>query len=194
MDRYKSHEETARNHKPGLNNLLYSLSWVFMAIFGFFALINLYSVIGNIGNPEYGFGVDMILAILVSILLPGGSAFLIWRKKDNLRIEYDYTYTHIGGGKADLDVAKVMGNARRRLMTSLALSSVESAGKVTHPSFQRYLTMRDVKKHNWFVNRGAELYYFYFAKNGVKHVIVLELSDTMIERATQHLGRGIWQG
>ena len=184
----RSYEETARKYKQGANNFMYALCWVMLVISGFIAVIALQSAI----NFAEGFNINNIISIVVVVVF-GGTAFLLWRNKDNLRVEYDYTFTPIGGGKADLDVAKVLGNARRKLMTSLTLSTVESAGNVNHPSFQRFLTMKDVKKHNWFVNRGAELYYFYFTKNNVKHVIVLEISETMVERVKPGLGFGVWQ-
>ena len=51
-----------------------------------------------------------------------------------------------------------------------------------------------VKRHNWFVNREANLYFFYFQKKGLKHVIVLELTNEMIEmiRSKNYLPRGTW--
>jgi len=181
----KSFEETARKRNQGLNSLLYSLCWLSIVFFGIIAVFSFYSIMG-----ENGFN-WMALAI---VLVFGGSAFLIWRNKDKLRVEYDYTYTPIGGGKSDLDVAKVFGNSRRRLMTSLQLGTVESAGHVNHASFQRYITMRDVKKHNWFVNRDSDLYYFYFTKNSVKHVIILELSPEMVNCVRPNLNFNVWQG
>ena len=126
-------------------------------------------------------------SMAMGFLVFGGIAVLIWFKKDNLRIEYDYTFTN-----GDLDVGKVFGNARRKLMTSLSMKNVEACGPVTDPSFQRYITMRDVKKHNWFVNREAELYYFYFVKNSVKHIIVLETSREMIDMLRPYLNYGVW--
>ena len=50
------------------------------------------------------------------------------------------------------------------------------------------------KKHNWFVNRDAKLYYFYFQRKGVKHAIVLELTDEMIRmiRSKNYLPRDAW--
>ena len=51
-----------------------------------------------------------------------------------------------------------------------------------------------MKKHNWFLNREAKLYYFFFTKNSVKHLIIVELSDEMIKMCRQYLNYGIWQG
>ena len=96
-------------------------------------------------------------------------------------------------------MGKVFGNARRRLMTSLNMKNVETAGLVTHQSFQRFMNDSSVKKHNWFVNRDANLCYFYFVKENakkenVKHAIILELSDEMLAMAKPYLKFGVWQG
>ncbi|NLG24019.1 MAG: hypothetical protein GX558_01580 [Clostridiales bacterium] len=184
----RSYEETARKRNTALASLSYALSWVALVISGLIALIALSSLTSVLAG-----GAEGLIPTVITIAVFGGLAYLIWRNKDNLRVEYDYTFTPLGAGKADLDVAKVMGNSRRKLMTSLSLKSVESAGDVRHASFNRYLTMKDVKKHNWFVNRDAKLSYFYFVKNNVKHMIVLELSDEMIGRVKPFLGYSIWQ-
>ncbi len=176
MDNFR--EEVAFKRNRTLNMIAYYFCWVMLVVFGVTALLNL-SFIMN-GNFE--------LSLIISTVIFGALAFLIWRYKDELRIEYDYTFTN-----GDLDVGKVFGNSRRRLMTSLPIKNVEACGPVTDPSFQRYLTMKDVKKHNWFVNRDACLYYFYFVKNEVKHVIIVELSDEMIQMIRPYTGFGVWQ-
>ena len=174
---YNFREEVAAKRNRTLSNLMYGLAWVAMILSALVAMMFFSSVTS--GNFQ-------VLPI-VSFLVFGGIAVLIWFKKDNLRIEYDYTFTN-----GDLDVGKVFGNARRKLMTSLSMKNVEACGPVTDPSFQRYITMRDVKKHNWFVNREAELYYFYFVKNSVKHIIVLETSREMIDMLRPYLNYGVW--
>ncbi len=56
------------------------------------------------------------------------------------------------------------------------------------------LREKDVKRHNWFLNRDANLYYFYFIKKNVKHLAVVELTDEMIAlvRSKSYLNRGVW--
>ncbi len=176
MDNFR--EEVAAKHNRTLSNLAYAMAWVAMILSALVAMMFFSSI-----TTHFSVGT------IVGFLLFGGLAALIWFKKDNLRIEYDYTFTN-----GDLDVGKVFGNARRRLMTSLAMKNVEACGLVTDPSFQRYITMHDVKKHNWFVNRDAVLYYFYFVKNNVKHVIVLEISNDMAVMLRPYLPYGVWQG
>jgi hypothetical protein len=172
-------EEVAAKQNKTLDLLLYGLSWIVMILCAIIAMSNLYAIVGGYFQ----------LAPIIATLVCGGLAALIWFKKDELRVEYDYTFTN-----GDLDVGKVFGNSRRKLMTSLAMKNVESAGAVTDKSFQRFLNNKDVKKHNWFVNREAHLYYFYFTKNEVRHAIVLELSKDMITMIKPYLGFGVWQG
>ncbi|HIU46088.1 MAG TPA: hypothetical protein IAC59_02390 [Candidatus Fimadaptatus faecigallinarum] len=177
LDNFK--EEVIVKRNKGFNSLMYGLCWVFMVLFGLYALINLSALM----NGQFD------LFVIISFVLFGGLTYLIWRYKDNYRTEYEYTFTN-----GDLDVSKVLGNTRRKYLTSLPMKNVESAGRVTDQSFQRYITMKDVKKHNWFLNRDNNLCYFYFVKNSVKHIIVVEPSDEMVEMAKPYLNYGVWHG
>ncbi|MBQ8953653.1 MAG: hypothetical protein IJ048_06020 [Clostridia bacterium] len=183
MDNF--HEEVASKYNKTPSNILYALCWVAIVLFGILAMMGLSSLMS----------LQFSVPAVVYFVLFGGLAVLIWFKKDNLRVEYDYTFTN-----GDLDVGKVFGNARRRLMTSLNMKNVEMAGMVTHQSFQRFMNDNTVKKHNWFVNREANLSYFYFQKENakthqnLKHVIVLELSDEMLAMLKPYLKFGVWQG
>ena len=177
LDNFK--EEVIVKRNRGLNSLMYVMCWFFMIVFGLIGLMSLSALMGGNFNWQ----------VIVQLVIFGGMAYLIWRYKDNYRTEYEYTFTN-----GDLDVSKVLGNTRRMSLTSLPMKNVESAGRVTDPSFQRYITMKDVKKHNWFLNRGNNLCYFYFVKNSVKHVIVVEPSDEMVEMAKPYMGYGVWHG
>lgn len=177
MDNFREEVAVKRNRTG--NMILYGLSWVLIVLLGFLALMAFSAVMA----------MQFTVSNFIQLGVCGALAYLIWRKKDDLRVEYDYTFTN-----GDLDVGKVFGNSRRKLMTSLPVKNVEACGAVNHPSFQRYLTMKDCKKHNWFVNRDAQLYYFYFVKSEVKHCIVLELSDEMIAMLKPYLGFSVWQG
>lgn len=183
LDNFK--EEVIVKRNRGLNSLMYGISWVFIVIFGLYALLNFSAIMNGSLFTEGGFN---WISLVITVVF-GGLAYLLWRYKDNYRTEYEYTFTN-----GDLDVSKVLGNSRRKYLTSLPMKNVESAGRVTDPSFQRYATMKDVKKHNWFLNRESNLCYFYFVKNSVKHVIVIEPSDEMVEMAKPYLNYGVWHG
>ncbi|MBR0463364.1 MAG: hypothetical protein IJJ23_03155 [Clostridia bacterium] len=178
------HEEVATKQNKTFDNIAYAFVWISIVVFGIIGMMGLSSLMALQFN----------ISSIVTTLLFGGAAVLLFLKKDNLRIEYDYTFTN-----GDLDVGKVFGNSRRKLCTSLKIGNVEAAGMVTDPSFQKMLNDKAIKKHNWFVNREANLSYFYFVKKNdknenVKHCIVLELSDTMLDMVKPYLKFGVWQG
>ena len=53
-------------------------------------------------------------------------------------------------------------------------------GKVDSDAFRRYVNMPGIKRMNWFLNREAELYFFYFTKEQDKKMIVLEPSEELV--------------
>ena len=53
--------------------------------------------------------------------------------------------------------------------------------------------MPGIKRMNWFLNREAELYYFYFTKEQDKKMIILEPSEAMVEMIRVYLPRGTWR-
>jgi hypothetical protein len=176
-------EEVAVRRNAGMYNFLYMLAWVAMIVFALMAMIGLSGVMGMLTT---GFNIMPI----VMLVLFGGLAFLIFRYKDEMKSEYEYSFTN-----GDLDVSKVLNNTRRRYLTSLKMKEVEAAGPVTGAAFNRFISMPGVKKHNWFLNREAKLYFFYFVKSGVKHLMVVELSDEMVSlvKKPNYMNYGIWQ-
>ena len=184
MDNFK--EEIVVKRHSGAVNAAYYLAWVLLVISGIIGLLMLNFAISSIGNPEYGFQWQQ----LVIGVLFAGIAVLIWLKKDGLRVEYEYTFTN-----GVLDVSMVMNNSKRRYLMELPLKIVESCGSVNHPSFKRYLSDKTIKKHNWFLNRDNNLVYFFFNKNNVKHLVVLEPSDEILEmiKSRNYLNFGVWQ-
>jgi hypothetical protein len=113
---------------------------------------------------------------------------LIWWKKDILRLEYEYTFTN-----GELDFACVYGNKKRKNLGSMRVRNVEACGMVQSGSFQRYLRMPSVKTTNWFLNRDADLLFFFFQKDGNKRIIVCEPSEAMTDMIKQYLPRGAFQ-
>jgi len=88
----------------------------------------------------------------------------------------------------------VLNNKRRKYLTALEMKDVIRCGPATGPAFAKTLNEPGIKRHNWFVNREANLYYFYFQRKGVKHMIVLELTQEMVDmiRSRSYLPREAW--
>ena len=177
-------EEVAVKHNRGLQSLLYALCWVVMILVGLTAFF-LFSTLSAASTDMTSLIVRMVVVVVLA-----GVVYLIWRYKDIFRTEYEYTFTN-----GDLDVSSVLGNNRRRYLTSLPMKNVEACGKVQSSAFQRYVNTPGVKKHNWFLNRDGQLIFFYFVKNNVKHLMIVELSEEMqkIIRSQNYLGFGVWQ-
>jgi len=178
-------EQVARRKRQGVFTLLYVMIWMCVILFGLVALMNLMSIIGM--NENGGIAFNFINLIIAAVF--GGAAYLMWRRSDYCRMEYDYTFTN-----GILDVSQVLNNKRRRYLTALDMKDVIRCGPTQGPGFQKTLSEQGLKKHNWFLNRDANLYYFYFTKKGVKHLAVLELQEEMIAmvRSKKYLQPGAW--
>lgn len=180
-------EQTAVRRRQGVFGLLYWLAWAAMVSLGLAGLLMLSSFIGI--NPETG-GLAFNWPALIGAALFGGLAFLLFRLKDECRVEYDYTFTN-----GALDICKVLNNCRRRYLCALDTKEVMSCGPAAGPAFQKVLKTPNVKIHNWFVNRDSKLYYFYFQKKGVRHAAVMELNDDMVAviRSKNYLPKEAWR-
>ena len=170
-------EEVVVKRKNGLNRILYSLSWVIMIFSAIIASMTL-------GTLTTAFSWFSVIVIVIS----AGIAVYTWFFHDKLLTEYEYTFTN-----GSLDFAEVYNNKKRKSLGSLNVRNVEAFGKVTSSSFQRYLNMPGIKRMNWFLNREAELYYFYFTKDTDKKMIILEPSEEMVENIRKYLPNGAWR-
>lgn len=175
MDRFM--EQVVVKHNRGLNEVLYVLSMVMMIFFGLIALMGL-----NLIFMAFSVG------LLIELLFCAGAAVFIFFFRDRLRTEYEYTFTN-----GDLDFAMVFNNQKRKSLGSLKVRNVDAFGPVSSQSFQRYVSMKDIKRNNWFLNRGAELYYFYFQKEGNKRLIILEPNEELVDYIKQYLPHGAMQ-
>lgn len=176
LDNFK--EDIASNRRPLFNNLLYAISWVIIVVFAIYAAMVLQMMI-------YAFDLFLLLTGLVA----GGAAILLFIYKDHLKLEYEYTFTN-----GSLDFAKVLRAAKRKELGSMTVANVSACGHVAHESFHRYLSMKDVKKKNWFINRDGNLFYFYYVKDNEKHMIIIEPSEEMVEMIKHYLPAGVYQG
>ena len=175
MDHF--HEEVVIKRRNTLNRIVYYLSWLIMIMSALFAILELQIVLR-------AFNVYSLIIMLIS----AGIAVYIFLFHDRLLTEYEYTFTN-----GSLDFAEVYNNKKRKSLGSLNVKTVDAFGKVSSGSFQRYLNMPDVKRMNWFLNRDAELYYFFFSKDSAKKMIILEPSEEMVQLIKQYIPRGVYQ-
>ena len=176
MDNFK--EDIVSSRSTLLPNILYVISWIFVVIFGLYALLMLQVLF-------VAFSVSSLLITALS----AAAAVLLFLLKDNLKVEYEYTFTN-----GSLDFAKVLRGARRKELGSMNVANVAACGHVAHDSFRRFLSMKDVEKKNWFLNRDGNLFYFYYVKENRKHMIIIEPSEEMVGMITRYVQAGAYQG
>ena len=170
-------EEVVTKRKDILNRILYYFSWAVMIISAVFASLTL-------GTLTMNFSWMSVATIVVS----AGIAVYIWFFHDRLLTEYEYTFTN-----GSLDFAEVYNNKKRKSLGSLNVRTVEAFGKVDSEPFRRYISMPGIKKMNWFLNREAELYYFYFSKESTRSIIILEPSEEMVSYIRKYLPNGAYR-
>lgn len=175
MDRFM--EEVVVKKQRTVNEVVYMLSMVVMVVMALLAVMMFNMIFMQFSIP-----------MLVLLLLNAGGAVFLFLFRGRLRTEYEYTFTN-----GDMDFAQVFNNQKRKSLGSLKVNKVDAFGPVSGAAFQRYISMPGIKRNNWFLNRGAELYYFYFQKESSKRIIICEPSEEMVAYIKQYLPRGAWQ-
>ena len=170
-------EEVVVKQKNTMNRILYYFSWVVMVFAALVASMTLSSL-----TMQFNW------FSVVVILLSAGIAVYTWFFHDRLLTEYEYTFTN-----GALDFAEVYNNKKRKSLGSLNVRNVEAFGKVSSSSFQRYLNTPGIKRMNWFLNREAELYYFYFTKEQDKKMIILEPSEELVGFIRKYVPGSAWR-
>ncbi len=170
MDNFKE-EIVVRKQGRILNALGYSLSWMFIVLFGLIGMMGLSGIMS----------LQFAWQNFVTLIVGGGVAFLLWRYKDNFRIEYEYSFTN-----GEMDFAMVLGNSRRKQLTSVRMREVEAGGWVDGPTFSRYEAMKEVKHLDYFLNSKQRLYYLFFIRDGKKQMLLMEPSQEMVDMMSKY--------
>lgn len=179
------HEEVVVKRAQGLQNALYALSVVMMVLGGVYGIMMLNVLVTVILSQGFS---TALLPDTVLILLALTLCVLLFLYRDRIRTEYEYTFTN-----GIIDFAKVFNNRKRKNLGSMNVRNVEACGLVSSGSFKRYSSMPGVKMTNWFLNRDAELFYFFFQKENEKKIIVIEPSATLADMIKRSVGAGKFQ-
>ena len=179
-------EEVATRRSRGMETFMYLLANVMMVVFALLAMMYLMTLQSALSQGA------TIIQILLGVVLPmavtGGAAVLLFLYRDRLRTEYEYTFTN-----GQMDFAQVFNNKKRKNLGTMNVKNVEAMGLVASGSFNRYINMPGIKRSNWFVNRDAQLFYFYFSKDQQKRIIIIEASDDMIALIKRYAAQGAYQ-
>ena len=174
-------EEAVVKKNKTFDEIVYYFSWLVIALCALFAVMQLSSLTLAIASGEWPL-------TLILTLVSAGVAAGVYFYHDQLRMEYEYTFTN-----GSLDFARVLNNKRRKSLGSLNVRTVEAFGPVSGQAFKRYSSMQGIRIDRWFLNREANLHFFYFQKEGSKRLIVLEPSDELVEMIRHYLPHGVYQ-
>ena len=170
-------EEVVVKRKPFMQNLAHVFANIFMFI----------SAIMGVFYLQLIFMQFNIVVLIITVLFLG-MAILLFLFRDRLKTEYEYTFTN-----GDLDFAQVYNNQKRKSLGTMRVKNVESFGPVDSETFRKLINMPNIKRKNWFLNREANLYFFYYQKeNSEKHMIIFEPSEELVEYIRKYLPRGVY--
>lgn len=171
-------EDIVTGQSRALPNVLYALCWCGIVLFGIYAFLMLQMLM-------IAFSVQTLLLFAVSL----GAAVGLFFLRDRVKVEYEYTFTN-----GTLEFARVFRSVRRQELGSMNIRNINACGHVSHQSFQRFLSMKDVEKKNWFINRDGNLFYLYYVRDNRKHMIIIEPSEEMVDLFRKYLEPGVFQG
>lgn len=169
-------EEVVVKRKPLMQNLAHVFANIFMVISAIMGVMYLQLIFMQF---------DVITLIITVIFL--GIAVLLFLFRDRLKTEYEYTFTN-----GDLDFAQVYNNQKRKSLGTMRVKNVDTFGPVDSEGFRKLINMPGVKRKNWFLNRDADLYFFYYQKENDKNIIIFEPSEEMVEYIRKYLPRGVY--
>lgn len=180
MDHF--HEEVVIKRNKTMDEIIYYFSWLVIFVCGAFAMIQFSAITVAIQNGT-------LVQRLLSGAVAAAAAVGIYLYHDRLRMEYEYTFTN-----GALDFAQVFNNKKRKTLGSLNVRNVEAFGPVNGQAFKRYISMKEIRQMRWFLNREGNLHFFYFQKDSVRKLIVLEPSEELVELIRKYLPHGAYQG
>lgn len=171
-------EEVVVKKNKVFSEILYVLANIMMVLFALLGVMMLNALFMG------GFSVVALIETLVMV----GLAVLLFLRRDRLRTEFEYTFTN-----GDLDFAQVYNNQKRKTLGTMRVKNVEAFGPVDSEHFRKLINMQGLTRRNWFLNREAKLYFFYYQKENAKNIIVFEPSDELVDMVRKYLPRGVYQ-
>lgn len=171
-------EEVVVKKNKVFSEILYVLANIMMVLFALLGVMMLNALFMG------GFSVVALIETIVMV----GLAVLLFLRRDRLRTEFEYTFTN-----GDLDFAQVYNNQKRKTLGTMRVKNVEAFGQVDSEHFRKLINMQGLTRRNWFLNREAKLYYFYYQKENAKNIIVFEPSDELVDMVRKYLPRGVYQ-
>lgn len=153
--------------KKGLYSLLYFFASLLMIVIAIFSVI----FMNRILTPD---GISIPSAII--FLVSAGVAFLLFWSRGFIRIDYDISFTN-----GLVEVARVANNVKRKELVKFYMKNVDAAGPITSPNYNRYSSMKDIKKINATLNKDEEKFFLVVKVKDATNLIIIERDEELIK-------------
>ncbi len=170
MDHFRE-EIVTRRQGRAVNAIGYILAWLFVLVFGIIAFIGLVDIMN----------MNFALVNWIFLVVGGGLCYLMFRYKDNFRIEYEYSFTN-----GELEFAMVKSNTRRKELLSIRMREVEMGGVVDGNAFRSAAQAGDYKEYRYYLNGKNPLYFLLLTREGKRIMIIFEPSQEMIDMMKEY--------
>ena len=177
-------EQSVSGRRTMHSTILYALCWALIVLLALATLFFLLNVV-SVGEDGTALRWPCIVGALVCL----GLGVLVFRRKDYLRIEYDYLLR-----EGALEIWGILNLRRRRKLARIPLERISRMGPAQGSGFESARRQPGLKRHDWHAE-GDALQYVCYTQENVRHMAILELNDEMRAqmRGSGRILPGVWQ-
>lgn len=171
-------EQTVSAATDRKRGLMLALAWGLIAVLALLSVVFASMILGTAEDGALSINWISMIALLACL----GAAFVLWRLKDYLRVEYDYVIRD-----GSLEVAAVMNNRRRVPKLRMEINRIVSCGPGSAPA--------NIRPEKLWLNEGAKLTHICYEDKDGRRAALLELNEEMISalKNSRSLQRGAWR-
>ena len=180
MDTYYEQSVAAKDTKG--KNVLYALCWVLVAVLLIAAVAFAAGVIAN--DPS---ALRINWLNLIGLVICLALAFVVFRRKDGLRMEYDYLLD-----SDTLEICGIYNKQRRRRLVNIEIGHLKSMGAAEGGRYEALKNQRGVKLLSCYGEKAS--HYLYYTEKNVNCIALMELDENLERLVRRQLPVGAWQG
>jgi len=176
-------EQTVSCNRSGGRRAGYLLLCALTLVFLLIAAVCAASLLPQTSDGSLRINWIAAIGLIISLLL----AFVAWRKKDALCVDYDYCFAG-----DTISVSAVYNSKRRKHLFDLELSNVRMCGSIETAVYKKIAAQSGVKIKKCCANQ--PLHFFLTGEGSASTLILLELDERMTEaiRRSRQLSYGAW--
>ena len=183
MEQYMEQSVAAETNARA--KLLYGACWLAIILLLIAALAAGASVLNEDAS---GISIHWPGAIVAALSL--ALAWFLFRRKDWLILEYDYTLRD-----DTLEISAVLNRKRRRSLGRIEMPRVQQCGPAAHVEVERVGRLPGLKLRKWYLNQEKPLFCIQYSDGSERCAAFLELNEAMINRikCSRGLPAGAWR-